>query len=87
MPSGHGGLGGDSVTHNQGAVTRDEDLCVQAASTVKPRILKSGPETAKKNFKVPVGGQHPRAATNSEYPSSGVLTEVMDVPPVPSSPP
>uniref|UniRef100_A0A8W8JLU6 Uncharacterized protein n=1 Tax=Magallana gigas TaxID=29159 RepID=A0A8W8JLU6_MAGGI len=76
----------DSVPQIQGAVSRDKDLYVQAASTVKRRILESSPEVAKEHFKVPVGGQHPGRAPNSEYPSSGVLTDVMDVPPRSSSP-
>lgn len=76
----------DSVPQIQGAVSRDEDLYVQAATTVKPRIVESSPEVAKEHFKVPVGEQHPGRAPNSEYPSSGVLTDVMDVPPRSSSP-
>uniref|UniRef100_K1PZP4 Uncharacterized protein n=1 Tax=Magallana gigas TaxID=29159 RepID=K1PZP4_MAGGI len=71
----------DSMPQIQGAISRDEDLYVQAASTVKPRIMESSPEVAKEYFKVSVGGPHPGRAPNSEYPSSGVLTEVMDVPP------
>lgn len=76
----------DSVPQNQGAVSRDEDLYVQAATTVKPRIMESSPEVAKEYFKIPAGGQHQGEATNSEYPSPGVLIEVMDVPPRPSLP-
>lgn len=69
-----------------GAVSRDEDLYVQAASTVKPGILESSLETAEESFKVSAGGQYQGEATKSEYSSCSVLTEVMDVPPIPSSP-
>lgn len=69
------------------AVSQDEDgMSIQTASTVKLKIPESSPETAEENFKVPAGGQHLGAATNSECPSSGVQTEVMDVPPMPSLP-
>lgn len=52
---------------------------------MKLKIRENSLGTAEENFKVPAGGQHPGEATNSEYPSPGVLTEVMDVPPIPSS--
>lgn len=57
---------------------------VQTASTftVELKIPESSTETAAENFKVPASRQHPQAATNAEYPRSGVLTEVMDVPPM-----
>lgn len=79
----------DSVPQIQGAVSRDEDLYVvadQTASTVKLKIPESSPGTVEEDFQVPVGGQHPGAPPNSEYLCSGVLTEVMDVRPMPSSP-
>lgn len=75
-----------SVPQIQGAVSRDEDLYVQAASTVKPRIPESSPGTVEEDLQVPAGGQHPGAPPNSEYLCSGALTEVMDVRPMPSSP-
>lgn len=46
------------------------------------KIPESSAETAAGNFKVPASRQHPQAATNAENPGSGVLTEVMDVPPM-----
>lgn len=74
----------DSVPQILGAVSQDEDhvMAVHTASAVKLKIRENSLETAEENFKVPTGGQHQGEATNSEYPSLNVLTEVMDVPPI-----
>lgn len=58
------------------------DVKTARTFTVELKIPESSAEIAAENFKVPARRQHPQAATNAEYPRSGVLTEVMDVPPM-----
>lgn len=59
-------------------------MAIQTASTVKLIIPESSPETVVENFKVPAEGQHPGAHRTPNI--SGVLMEVMNVPPMPFSP-
>lgn len=70
----------DFVSKILEAVLQDYDMHGMTVQTASK-------ETAEENFKVSVGGQHQGAAPNLKYPCFGVLTEVMDVPTMQSSPP
>lgn len=69
----------DFVSKILETVFQDNDMHVMTVQTASK-------ETAEKNFKVSVGGQHQGAAPNLKYPCFGVLAEVMDVPTMQSCP-